>query len=304
MTELSIIVVSYNTLALVKQCAESVAAHLDGKIEYELIVVENASTDGTPEWLEGHARARPRVVPYLSKANLGFSGGNNAGLRLARGRYILYLNSDAYLVDASVIAMIAHLDAHPEVGLGACLLLDGAGRSGPAYGHFPTAGTLARELITRRYNRLRAVCPPPEEGTHCVDFPCGAFFLIKGDIARRLGGMDEGFFLYFEETDLAKRARDLGYLCHYIAGARAVHLGGQSTQEVKSLRLTRMFYANWKRYLLKHHGPLAAWLTRIMLGAYLGLAKRKHAATRNGKMAAYFRDHLQAMSEGWKERER
>lgn len=215
MTELSIIVVSYNTGALLEQFAEIVAAHLEGQIDYELIIVDNASTDGTPGWLETYARERLRVVPCLPGTNLGFSGGNNAGLRLARGRYILCLNSDAYLVDARVLAMIAHLDAHPEVGMGGCPLLDVAGRSGPAYGHFQTAGILALELITRRYNRLRAACPPPEEGTHTVDFPCGAFFLIKGDIVRRLGGMDERFF--------------------------------------------PNYYAIRKKYMLNHHGPLAAW---------------------------------------------
>jgi GT2 family glycosyltransferase len=300
MREISIIVVSYNTRALVEQCAESVAACLGGKLDYELIVVDNASTDGTPAWLRAYAETHPRLIAHCSGANLGFSGGNNAGLKLASGRYILYLNSDAYLLDDSVKAMIAHLDAHPDVGLGACLLLDGQGNSGPSYGHFPTAGVLAREIFTRRYTRLRAVCPPLDEGTHAVDFPCGAFFLIKGDLARKLGGMDESYFLYFEETDLAKRARDLGFLCHYIGGAKAVHLGGQSTQEVKSLRLVRMFYSNWRKYLLKHHGPISASLSRAMLGFYFRMEVAKSTLRGNVKMAAYFKSHRQAMVEGWR----
>jgi len=301
MLELSIIVVSYNTRALVEQCAESVAAYLNGKIDYELIIVDNASTDGTPAWLSSYAEKHPRVIAHCSDANLGFSGGNNAGLKLASGRYVLYLNSDAYLLDDSVKGMIAYWDAHPEVGLGACLLLDGTGKSGPAYGCFPTAGVLAQEIFTRRYNRLRAVCPPLNEDTHAVDFPCGAFFLIKGDLVRKLGGMDESFFLYFEETDLAKRARDLGFLCHYIGGAKAVHLGGQSTQEVKSLRLVRMFYFNWRKYLLKHHGPLSARLARMMLGVFFRLEVAKSSLRGNVKMLAYFKSHRQAMAEGWKE---
>lgn len=299
MLELSIIVVSYNTRALVEQCAESVAACLEGKLDYELIVVDNASTDGTPDWLRVYAETHPRVIAHCSDANLGFSGGNNAGLKLASGRYVLYLNSDAYLLDDSVRSMIAYLDAHPDVGSGACLLLDGEDRPGPSYGRFPTAGILAREVFTRRYNRLRAVCPPLNEGTHEVDFPCGAFFLIKGDLVRKLGGMDESFFLYFEETDLAKRARDLGFRCHYIGGAKAVHLGGQSTQEVKSLRLIRMFYSNWRKYLLKHNGPLSAALARALLGFYFRIEVAKSRLRGNAKMLAYFKSHRQAMVEGW-----
>jgi len=300
MLELSIIVVSYNTRALVEQCAASVAAYLDGKIDYELIVVDNASADGTPDWLRAYAQNRPRVIAHCLDANLGFSGGNNAGLKLARGRYILYLNSDAYLLDDSVKDMIAFLDARPEAGLAACLLLDGQGKPGPSYGHFPTARILAREILTRRYNQMRAVCPLP---TREVDFPCGAFFLIKGDLARRLGGMDETFFLYFEETDLAKRARDAGFSCWYIGGARAVHLGGQSTQEVKSLRLTRMFYANWRKYLLKHHGKGSAWAAGKMLAAYFGVARIRHKFRGNLKLAAYFEDHRRALAQGWSGKE-
>jgi GT2 family glycosyltransferase len=296
---LSIIVVSYNTQRLVEDCLLSVERHLEGKLDYELIVVDNASKDGTPEWLTEFARSRPRLIPSLSKENLGFSGGNNAGLALSKGRQVLFLNSDAYLVDDSILGMIAYLDAHADVGLGAALLLTGDGKSGPSYGHFPTAGILARELLGSGFTSLRAVCPAPGGPDREVDFPCGAFFLIKGDLVRKLNGMDTAFFMYYEETDLAKRARDLGFKCVYFGNTRAVHLGGQSTREVKSLFLTRMFYANWKKYLLRHHGPLSALSVRAMLTGYYGLAHLMHRIKGNAQMTAYHGSHRRALREGW-----
>jgi GT2 family glycosyltransferase len=297
--DLSIIVVSYNTQRLVEDCLRSVERHLEGKLDYELIVVDNDSKDGTQDWLREFASARPRIIPIYSAQNLGFSGGNNAGLDLAKGRHILYLNSDAYLVDDSVLGMISHLDAHPDVGLGAALLLTGDGKSGPSYGHFPTAGTLAREFLGSGFTRLRAVCPDPGWDDREVDFPCGAFFLIKGDLARELKGMDTAFFMYYEETDLAKRARDKGFKCIYFGKARAVHLGGQSSSEVKSLSLTRMFYTNWKRYLKKHHGARSAALVRWMLSGYYTLACTAHRLKGNPDVVRYYRSHIQALSEGW-----
>lgn len=297
--DLSIIVVSYNTRQLVEDCLLSVERHLEDRLDYELIVVDNASKDGTPAWLEDFAKSRPRLKALCLQDNLGFSGGNNRGIRAARGRNVLLLNSDAYLIDDSLTAALGYLDSQADVFSLAGMLLTGEGEPGPSYGHFPTAGILARELAGKRFNRLRAVSPDPAEPTHDIDFPCGAYFLIKGSLLKEVGELDESFFMYFEETDLARRAMDRGYRNVYFAPAKAVHLGGKSTQEVKSLFLVRMFYANWRRYLRKHHGALDAALVRSMLGGYFLLASLAHSVRGNRKVAEYFRTHGKALAEGW-----
>jgi GT2 family glycosyltransferase len=297
--DLTIIVVSYNTRRLVEDCLRSVERHLEGRLDHEVIVVDNDSRDGTPEWLEGSAASMPRVRLLRAGANLGFSGGNNLGIRAARGRHVLLLNSDAYLVDDSLVEALAYLDAHPDVFALAGLLLLADGRPGPSYGHFPTPGTVARELFGRRFAALRAVCPAPGEPTHDIDFPCGAYYLMNGRLLKELGGLDEAFFMYYEETDLAMRARLKGYRNVYFAGAKAVHLGGQSTQEVKSAYLTRMFYANWRRFLLKHHGPWAAFLVRLQLTAYFALAGLSHSVRGDSRGAEFLRAHGRALADGW-----
>ena len=298
--DVSIVVVSFNTRQLVEDCILSVEKHLDGVLDYELIVVDNDSKDGTPQWLPVFAQGRPRLRVHCNAVNTGFSGGNNAGFRIARGRNVLMLNSDAYLIDSSLKEAVTFLDSRPDVFSVAAMLLTGDGKPGPSYGHFPSAGTLARELLGKRFGALRAVSPPLEETTHAIDFPCGAYYLIKHSALRDVGLLDEDFFVYFEETDLAKRASDKGYQSVYFASARAVHLGGQSTQEVKSPAFTQMFYTNWKRYLRKHHGTFAMLAVRWMLDCYFALAALSHRARGNARPAEYFRVNRQCLIRGWK----
>lgn len=297
--DVSIVVVSFNTRQLVEDCLRSVEKHLDGVLEYEIIVVDNASKDGTPEWLPGFAQGRPRLRVINLPANTGFSGGNNAGFRIARGRNVLMLNSDAYLIDSSLKDAVAFLDSRPDLFSVGAMLLTGDGKPGASYGHFPGPGTLARELLAKRYSSLRAVSPDPEEGTHAVDFPCGAYYLMKHSALREVGMMDEAFFVYFEETDLAMRAHKKGYGSAYFAPAKAVHLGGQSIQEVRNPAFTGMFYANWKRYLRKHHGPVAVAAVRWMLGGYFLSAAWVHRMRGNGKTAEFFRLNRQCLAQGW-----
>lgn len=290
---------SFNTRQLLEDCLLSIERHLEGRLDYETIVVDNASKDGTPEWLDAFAAGRPRLKVRHAGANLGFSGGNNVGIRMARGRAVLLLNSDAYLIDDSLVAALAYLDSHPDVFSLAGMLYLADHSPGPSYGHFPTPWNLAREILSRRFGSLRAVCPDPSEPTHDIDFPCGAYYLMNGTHLKEIGGMDEDFFVYFEETDLAMRARLKGYRSVYFAPAKAVHLGGQSIQEVKNIVFTRMFYANWRRYLMKHHGSGSALAVRMLLSGYFGLAGLSHWLRGNSKAADYLETHRRAVADGW-----
>ena len=130
-TDVSIVVVNYNTRKLLEDCLLSVEKHLDGVLDYELIVVDNASKDGSPEWLTGFAQGRPRVHALCKTENTGFSGGNNAGFRIARGRTVLMLNSDAYLIDSSLKEAVDYLDSRPRLFSVAALLLTGTASPEP-----------------------------------------------------------------------------------------------------------------------------------------------------------------------------
>jgi GT2 family glycosyltransferase len=248
--------------------------------------------------LSGYAKGSANLHVILSPKNLGFSGGNNLALRQAAGRHILLLNSDAYLIDDSLLKAIRFLDSRPTVFACAGMLLTEAGKPGISYGFFPSPWNLAKEVFTWRFAGLRAVIPKPDEPNHEVDFPCGAFFMMNASILQEIGEMDESFFVFFEETDLAKRARDMGYSIIYCNDVRAVHLGGQSTKKTSD-NMLEMFYLNWRRYLEKHHGPISSWAARRLLllffraGAFLSRVKKNPVASQ------YYRNQHKSMEAGW-----
>ncbi len=132
--DVSVIIVSFNTREVLRQCLQSVVADAAG-LDAEIIVVDNASTDGSPEMVE---QDFPQVAVVRSEINLGFGEGNNVALRLARGRYFVLLNSDAFFVKGALPLAIRHMDNNPAVGLGGCRLIGRDGDSQPSSRCFHT----------------------------------------------------------------------------------------------------------------------------------------------------------------------
>ncbi len=212
---------------MLRSCLESIEKNLSDILAYEVFVVDNASTDGTVEWLKNESRHNERLKILLNSENVGFARANNQALKECRGEFILLLNNDAYLVDSSILRGIEYLRGHPHAfGCGG-LLLNPDGDRGISYGHFPSTHTLMREIVKCGYGSLRAVTPDETEDIHPIDFPCGAYFLVQARLLESVGLMDERFFLYFEETDWALRAWNRGYGVYYLPACRAVHMGGE-----------------------------------------------------------------------------
>jgi len=253
--------------------------------DFRLIINDNASTDGTPRILEEYAAKDPRVKPVFHDENRGFAGVNNPALKQCRGEFILLLNNDALLIDDSVLQGIEFLRQNPgNFGCGG-LLLNPDWTLGISYGRFPGIRTLARELATHRFGRLRGIVPGEHEGPHAVDFPCGAYFLARADRVRQVGLMDETFFLYFEETDWARRAWRHGFPIHYLPACRAVHLGGGSSEGQTPLPVIATFYESWFLYVRKHSPIGARPLLFLLLFPYL-LGRTLASLARNRRVNA------------------
>jgi GT2 family glycosyltransferase len=282
--DLSIVIVSYRNRGLLEKCLESLAGQLDGEVDYEVHVVDNASTDGTPEWLEAYARTHPRVRAWLNPRNVGFAAANNQALPHCRGDFLLLLNNDALLLDDSVREAMAFLREHPRAfGCGGLLLNPDLSR-GVSYGQFPGVRTVLREITGAGFGSLRGTIPREDEGAHPIDFPCGALFLVPAEKAREIGPLDERFFLYFEETDWALRARKAGYTLHYLPNFRALHVGGASSGGGSPLSVIATFHESWFKYLRKH-SPAGASLALL---APFYLARASMSALRGRKAAAAF----------------
>jgi GT2 family glycosyltransferase len=256
--DLSIIIVSYNTTDLLKRCLESLKLYLIGKVRFNVMVVDNKSTDGTRAWLPAYQAAHGWVRTVLLDANVGFACANTIGIRRCSSRNVLLLHSDTYLIDDSLLLAVAYLDDRPEIFGCGCTLPDSNEKRDVSFGFFPTVSLVVREICTNRFNQLRGVVPGENEPVRPIDFPCGAFFLFKRDLFDKLGGLDERFFMYFEETDLAKRAWDKGYTITCFSPTRIVHVrGGSSGPDGNAL--TSIFYRSWKqsirRFRQKQHRP-------------------------------------------------
>jgi N-acetylglucosaminyl-diphospho-decaprenol L-rhamnosyltransferase len=257
MPDASVVVVTYNSAAWIERCLESVRGR-------ETIVVDNGSTDGTVALV----RERFPAVRLLEQENAGMGGGNNAGMRIASGRYFLLLNSDAWVVGDAVTQLVAFADEHPEAAVVGPRLLNPDGSLQRSARAFPTLWRLATEYLFLRKlaPRSRALNRFYEGGfehdvVREVDWLFGACLLVRRDAADEVGLFDEDFFMFSEETDWCYRLRQAGWKVYFFPGAEVVHVGGGSHGG-------SLFAENVRgqlRFLAKHRGAREAERARRLL---------------------------------------
>jgi len=266
----SVIIVSYNTSARLRECLSHLLAN-PGKRQIEVIVVDNASADDSAQMV----RERFADIELIcSTENLGFAAGNNLAMASARGRYVVLLNPDALLTIESLDAAIEAMDMHQDVGLAGARLKSPAGTDQPSGRLFPSlmnefltlSGLAARFPQSRLFGRFDRTWARPED-TADVDWVPGAFTIVRRSA---LGGdalFDERFFLYYEEVDLCRRLKHSGWRIQYWPWLVVQHWGGESSRTVadeafsdSGAQLTLWRMRSALLYYRKHHGPLMAWL--------------------------------------------
>lgn len=261
----SVIVVSHNARAHIERCLEPVASG-----PHEVILVDNASVDGTPELVR---RRFPSVRLLEPGENLGFGAANNEGMRVASGRWFLLLNSDAWPVGEAVEALAAHAEARPRAAVVGPRLLNVDGSLQRSVRGFPTAWRLATEYFFLRKlaprSRLNAFYGAgfdhrrPRE----AEFVSGAVMLVRRQAVEEVGGFDPDFFMFSEEVDLCYRMRAAGWAVEFTPAAEFVHVGGASTRPAWD-RMFREQIRGHLRFLAKHEGPgEAERARRVMLAA-------------------------------------
>ena len=271
---LSVIIVSYNTRDLLIECLETLIATASA-IAHEIIVVDNASRDGSAERV---AERFPHVTLIRSEVNLGFAAANNLGFRAARGRYLVLLNSDAFPQPGALERALAHLEAEPDIGLGGARLIGRDGEWQPSARSFPSplndlltlSGLAARYPRSRFFGRFDRTWTDPMRPAD-VDWVPGAFSILRHDLLARIGDFDDAFFLYYEEVDLCRRIRAAGLRVRYWPDVVVVHIGGESSRTHEHLdmsaagkgaQLTLWRMRSALLYYRKHHGWLGAWSAR------------------------------------------
>jgi len=211
---LSVVVVSWNTRDALRACLASVERHL-AAIRFECVVVDNASSDGSPEMV---AAEFPAVRLVRTGSNLGFGRGCNVGMRESRGRFLLLLNSDAELLDDGTRALIALLERSPRTGVVGTRLVFPDGRLQVSARRFPSAARLLvgalwlHRLLPRAWSARWLLGAHFDHAAECeVDWLVGAYMLLRREVFEDTGGFDERIFLYGEEVEWCRRIRAAGW---------------------------------------------------------------------------------------------
>jgi len=255
-SKISIIVVSYNTREMTLDCLRSVAA--ETTVPHELIVVDNASTDGSAEAI---AAEFPEIVLMAEADNHGFAKANNLAAKRARGEYLLLLNPDTVILDGAVDRLMAFAERRPEARIwgGKTLFGNRSLNPGSAWRRMSLWNVFCRTVgLTGMFKRSaffnsEAYGGWDRNSERQVDVVTGCFFLISRADWEALGGFDLTFFMYGEEADLCLRAaRDLGAAPHVTPEAVIVHYGGAS-EKVRADKMVRLLKA--KSELLRRHIP-------------------------------------------------
>lgn len=231
--DISFIIVHYNAVALLHNCVRSILEHTQG-LKYEIIVVDNASSDRSIEQFPNAFENAP-IQLVLLKQNKGFGAGNNAAYKVAKGKYLFLLNPDTLLCSNAAMQFYTFMEQQEEQQIAACGsdLIDLAGNSIQAYGNFPTYFSAIAEcgpkfLFLSYFKKHMALGGANySKENKIVDYLSGAALFIRKKVIDQLGFFDEAFFLYFEETELAYRLQKNGYRMVLLPEVKIIHLEGQ-----------------------------------------------------------------------------
>ncbi|WP_322797996.1 glycosyltransferase family 2 protein [Thermoflexus sp.] len=276
---LSLVILTYNTRELALRCLAGLYEEALAR-GWQVIVVDNGSTDGTAEAIAGRF---PGAELIRSERNRGFAAGMNLGLRRARGEVIVLMNADVEASADTLAAAAEALQARPDVGALSPLLRMPDGRPQPfAFGGDPSPIYLLRRGLRALLGRGPLHRWEVEEPIE-VDWVSGACMLVRREVIERVGLLDEGFFLYFEDNDWCRRMRRAGWRIVYDPRFQVVHWGGAS-QPQRDLAI-RWYDQSLIRFTAKHYGWGWAGVLWLLLQGYRWLMRIGRAQRARGRDA-------------------
>jgi GT2 family glycosyltransferase len=253
---LSILIVNYNVKELLEHCLISISKAVKSNT-FEVLVVDNASTDGTRQYLPPKFPGHKFI---FNEHNVGFAKANNQALRVCRGEFVLFLNPDTVLPALSLDKCIAFMHDHPDAGALGVRMVDQHSRFlRESKRGLPTPSASFWKLMGFATLFPKSVFFSSYYASHVgefetspVDVLSGAFMLVRKNVLDLVGGFDERFFMYAEDIDLSYRILKAGYQNYYYPQVTITHLKGSSTK--KDARYVQQFYKAMSQYVRKHHG--------------------------------------------------
>ena len=262
-TDLSILIVNWNTRERTLACVNSIRRFEPEPSRVQIIVIDNGSEDGSVEAIRA---AHADVDIIENRENTGFGRANNAGLERARGRVILFLNSDTEITATTVPDLLGEFDAHPEVSAFGCKILGYDGVPQHSVRGFPTLGAYlhsdtllgALGLFRGSHERYRRKQFDFDQWQQ-IEVAMGAALAVRREVVQEMQGFDPRFFMYFEEADLCRRIHDAGYRLAYSPVPVVYHVGGASSRKSKA-RMMLVIRQSMFKYFRKHE---PAWKIRL-----------------------------------------
>ncbi len=253
MTQLSIVLINYNSSSYTKKCIESLKASISSDISYDIIVVDNASEEKDYSNLKSFIE-QDKVNLISSNLNTGFATGNMLGFENCNSKYVLFLNNDTLVKDNFIQKLFNFMKSHPECGLCGGQMFNENGEWVNSFGNLPSlwerylGKTLPRILFPQFFKNPKQKFTSPQK----VGFVSGSDLFVRSDVFKKVGGLDKDFFLYCEEEDLGLKMYKAGYTVYYIPDAHFIHYCGVSTG--RSLAMDKEFYISFKLMITKHFG--------------------------------------------------
>ncbi len=275
--DLSVIIVNYNVRQFLENSLTSVLRAMEGWTG-EVFVVDNASDDGSLEMLKAKF---PQIQLIENRNNVGFAKANNAALKLARGRFLLFINPDTVVQEDTFRVMIRFFEENRDAGLAGCKILNPDGSFQlPCRRSFPTpwvaftkiaglSGLFPSSKLFGKYNLTYL----SEDETYEVDAVSGSFMFLRRDVYEKIGGLDETFFMYGEDLDWCYRASHAGYKVYYVHSTKIIHFKGESTKR-SDIDEIRTFYRAMQLFVEKHFS--SSFVVRMFLT--IGIALRAAVA--------------------------
>jgi N-acetylglucosaminyl-diphospho-decaprenol L-rhamnosyltransferase len=277
--KLLVVIVNYRTADLTVECLQSLAAEVGTVAGTRVVVTDNASGDGSVEKIQTAITKNSwdwATVVALPK-NGGFAYGNNRAIEPAlkadaKPQYVYLLNPDTVVLPDALRELVKFMDANPNVGIagGRAVNPDGSVRNSAFRFHTVLSeleGSIRLGFVSNLLKKHIVATPPPDEPAP-VEWVSGASMMIRRECLERIGLLDEGYFMYFEETDFCLRAARAGFPCWYVPSSKIIHLVGQSSGVTGAKRSARRRPPYWfesrHRYFRRHYGAMKTLLADVL----------------------------------------
>ena len=272
-TDVSVIIVSWNTQDILRNCLRSIYEQ-GGDVDFEVIVIDNASTDGSAEMVR---KDFPQVILIENSENRGFAAANNQGIAIIKGRYVLLLNSDTIILDNAIDKTLYFADAHPESAVVGCRVLNPDRTLQRTCFMFPSilnmllSSTYLYKLFPKnKFFGREQMAWWDRSDVREVEVVTGCFMLIRQKAIQQVGTMDEQFFMYGEETDLCYRFRQAGWKVMFTPVCEIIHLGGQSSRQKRSKMILQL-RGSILLFMKKHNSSLKYALACLLVALFFFL---------------------------------